>query len=91
MAGGRTLDRSMRAVHLTWLAENLALHSFEAAVVGPPGAEVLRLVTRGSGSIRYVVCVPAPQVGTWAWLWSNGWALVTDPNAVAMIAKAMRS
>lgn len=80
-----------RAELLSWLADQMQPKGVESRVTGPPGTEVLRVVTRRSRRVRFVACVPAPQAGTWAWVWSRGWALVTDPQAVPMIVAAMSS
>jgi hypothetical protein len=76
---------------LTWLAGQLPHHHVHPEVLGAGERAVLRVTSRRTNKVRFVACVPAPQVGTWAWVWSRDWALVTDPRAVPAIAKAMSS
>jgi hypothetical protein len=78
---------------LAWLSSELATYGLSARVVLPDRrhtAAVLRVVDVRTERVRFVVCVPAPQLETWAWVWSEGWAAVADPGAVEMIARAMR-
>jgi hypothetical protein len=79
----------LRRHYLGWLEGQLSERGVRARVMRPDGGgtEVLR-VERGDGA-RFIACVPAPQRDTWAWVWPRGWALVTDPGAVAMVAKDM--
>jgi hypothetical protein len=90
-AGSRSQKPSERRQLLAWLASELDLHGVNARVECPRETAVLRVVTLRSRRIQYVVCIPAPQANTWAWVWSKGWALVTDPRSVAMIMEAMTS
>jgi hypothetical protein len=53
-------------------------------------AAVLRVADARTERVRFVACVPAPQVETWAWVWPEGRAAVADPDAVEMIARAVR-
>jgi hypothetical protein len=89
--GARPQNSAERRQLLAWLASELELHGVTARVECPGETAVLRVVTLRSRRIQYVVCIPAPQANTWAWVWSKGWALVTDPRSVAMIMEAMTS
>lgn len=83
---------TVRTQLLSWLAEQLALRGLRAEIVRPVGSAgtaVLRVITR-RGRTRFIACAPAPQRDTWAWIWPEGWALVTDPGAVEAIEEAMR-
>jgi anti-sigma regulatory factor (Ser/Thr protein kinase) len=75
---------------LAWLATQLVALGVAASVVriGGGAAEVLRMVD-SRGLPIFVACVPAPQYGSWAWVWPHGCALVTDPAAVSLIAAVM--
>jgi hypothetical protein len=78
---------------LTWLAGELAAYGLSARVVLPVShhqAAVLRVADVRTKRVRFVACVPAPQPETWAWVWAEGWAVIADPAAVEMIARAMR-
>jgi hypothetical protein len=73
---------------LEWLAAELKPYGLNPRVLGPDEGSLLRLVNP-AGQVRFIACVPAPQRGTWAFVWSYGWTLVTDPQAVALIVGAM--
>jgi hypothetical protein len=73
---------------LRWLAAQLEPYGLSPYVLGSDERSVLRVVN-AAGQVRFVACVPAPQRDTWAFVWSYGWALATDRNAVAMIVGAM--
>jgi hypothetical protein len=85
------LDFSERFRLLSWLAAELDRRGIATCVVRQ-GTEDHAAVLRSTSAsgIRYVACVPAPQAGTWAWVWPYGWALVDDPWAVPLIAEALR-
>lgn len=75
-----------RGALLAWLAGQLNGRGLAAAVVEVDGTGLLRA---SGASVRYIACVPAPQCGTWAYVFSGGWVLVDDPQAVDMVRKAM--
>ncbi|GGU96082.1 hypothetical protein GCM10010182_10810 [Actinomadura cremea] len=85
------LDPRRRHHLLTWLADQLQRHEIHPAVLGTDDNAVLRVTSHRTHTTRFIACVPAPQAGTWAWVWSNDWALITDPRAVPTIAEAMNS
>ena len=74
---------------LTWLADQLPHHEVRPEVLGAGEKAVLRVTNHRTQRIHFVACIPAPQAGTWAWVWSFDWALITDPRAVPAIAKAV--
>lgn len=76
---------------LTWLAGQLQRYELCPEVLWSGPNAVLRVTNHRTKAIRFIACVPAPQMATWAWVWSNDWALITDPRAVPVIAEAMSS
>lgn len=83
------LDPRRRHHLLAWLADRLQHYEVQPTVLGTSDNAVLRVKSRRTHTTRFIACVPAPQAGTWAWVWSRDWALVTDPRAVPTIAEAM--
>ncbi|QFG26287.1 hypothetical protein [Actinomadura sp. WMMB 499] len=83
------LDPRRRQHLLTWLANQLQRYELQPTVLGTDDNVVLRVMSPRTHTTRFIACVPAPQVGTWAWVWSTDWALITDPRAVPTIAEAM--
>ena len=77
---------------LSWLAGELTAYGLYARVLQPAtgAAAVLRVDNARTEKVRFVACVPAPQLETWAWVWSAGWAVVADPRAVDLIARTLR-
>lgn len=86
-----SVDPNVRPRLMNWLSGELEPYGLKPRVVGPERRPVLRVVTPRTNRVRFIACVPAPQAETWAWVWPYGWALVTDPRAVAMIVEAMAS
>jgi hypothetical protein len=82
----------MRCRLLSWLAGELTPYGLTARVLQPStgAAAVLRVDNARTNKVRFVACVPAPQLETWAWVWSAGWAMVADPRAVDQIARTLR-
>lgn len=83
------LDPAERPRMLVWLAAQLEPYGLRPRLVGPAEAPVLRIRGPRTGRVRFIACVPTPRASTWAWVWPRGWALVTDPHAVARIVKEL--
>lgn len=75
-----------RECHLAWLGAALAPYGLSARLLGAEGDALLRVANR-TGLVRFVACLPVP--GSWAFVWSRGWAYVGDPRVVRMIVEAM--
>ncbi|MBE1535612.1 hypothetical protein H4W34_005445 [Actinomadura algeriensis] len=74
------LDPRRRHYLLSWLANQLQRYEVQPAVLGADDKAVLRVMNCRTNTTRFIACVPAPQAGTWAWVWSDNWALITDPG-----------
>lgn len=86
MNGPPETVREQRAVLLTWLVGQLHARGIAAEVLDVDGAGVLRARAR---CVRHVACVPVPQHGTWAFVFSGGWVLVNDPLAADTVGTAV--
>ncbi|MFB4313556.1 hypothetical protein [Actinomadura sp. 21ATH] len=75
-----------RVAWLEWLAGRLNVCGVPAAVMEVGGTGLLRVSGK---SVRYVACVPVPQYGTWAYVFSGGSVLVHEARAVDVVARAM--
>ncbi|WP_026404100.1 hypothetical protein [Actinomadura rifamycini] len=86
MNGPPETVRERRAVLLAWLAGQLNGRGIAAEVLDVDGVGILRARAR---CVRHVACVPVPQHDTWAFVYSGGWVLVTDPLAADTVGTAV--